>query len=163
MSDGETICNGRIESGTGAEFVARIEDVLDVYQRPYDSLCPVVCPDKMNRQLVEKWKIPPKTRGPEREDYEYRHYGVTDLFVAFELLACRRVIKLTNTRIAVDFTHFLGELMDVHYNHREKIVLVMDHLDIHSIASQYKTFNPTKARQIAQRLEIHYNLFTLPG
>ncbi len=79
---------------------------------------------------------------------------MTDLFVAFELLACRRVIKLTNTRIAVDFTHFLRELMYVRYNHREKIVLVMDHLNIHSIASLYKTFNPTKARQrLSQSLD----------
>ena len=67
-----------------------------------------------------------------------------------------RVVKLTGTRTAVDFAHFLRELVDIHYNHCEKIVLVMDNLNIHSISSLYKAFEPAIARQIAQRLEIHY-------
>lgn len=108
-----------------------MEDVLDVYQRPYDPLCPVVCLDETNRQLIEKRSIPPKPRSPEREDYEYRRCGVADLFIAFEPLACKRVVKLTDTRTAVDFAYFLRELVEVHYNHREKIVLVMDNLNIH--------------------------------
>lgn len=86
----------------GAEFVARMEDVLDVYQRPYDPLRPVICLDETNRQLIEKRSIPPKPGNPEREDYEYRRCGVADLFVAFEPLACKRVVKLTDTRTAVD-------------------------------------------------------------
>ena len=133
-----------------------MEDVLDVYQRPYDPLRPVVCLDETNRQLIEKRRIPPKPGSPEREDYEYRRCGVVDLFVAFEPLACKRVIKLTDTRTAVDFAHFLRELVEVHYSHCEKIVLVMDNLNIHSIASLYKAFDPSIARQIAQRLEIHH-------
>lgn len=140
----------------GAEFVARMEDVLDVYQRPYDPLRPVVCLDETNRQLIEKRSIPPKPGNPEREDYEYRRCGVVDLFVAFEPLACKRVVKLTDTRTAVDFAHFLRELIEVHYSHCEKIVLVMDNLNIHSIASLYKVFDPATARHIARRLEIHY-------
>ena len=72
-----------------------MEDVLDVYQRPYDPLRPVVCLDETNRQLIEKRSIPPKPGNPEREDYEYRRCGVVDLFVAFEPLACKRVVKLT--------------------------------------------------------------------
>ena len=84
-----------------------------------------------------------------------------DLFVAFEPLACKRVVKLTNTRTAVDFAHFLRELVDVHYHHCEKIVLVMDNLNIHSTASLYlyKALESGVARRIAQRLEIHYTPF----
>ena len=81
---------------------------------------------------------------------------MADLFVAFEPLICKRVVKLTDTRTAVDFAHFLRELVELHYNHCEKIVLVMDNLNIHSIASLYKAFGPAIAGQIAQRLEIHY-------
>ena len=133
-----------------------MEDVLDVYQRPYDPLRPVVCLDETNRQLIEKRRIPPKPGSPGQEDYEYRRCGVVDLFVAFEPLASKRVVKLTDTRTAVDFAHFLRELVEVHYSHCEKIVLVMDNLNIHSIASLYKAFDPAIARQIAQRLEIHH-------
>lgn len=133
-----------------------MEDVLDVYPRPYDSLRPVVCLDETNRQLIEKRCIPEKSGTPQREDYEYRRCGVVDLFVAFEPLACKKVVKLTNTRTAVDFAYFLRELVEVHYHHCEKIVLVMDNLNIHSIASLYKAFEPAVARRIAQRLEVHY-------
>lgn len=133
-----------------------MEDVLDVYQRPYDPLCPVVCLDETNRQLVEKHRVPAKPGTPAKEDHEYRRCGVADLFVAFEPLACKRVIQVTNTRTAVDFAHFLRELVDIHYSHCEKLVLVMDDLNIHSIASLHKAFEPNLARRIAQRLEIHY-------
>ena len=75
-----------------------MEDVLDVYQRPYDPLRPVVCLDETNRQLIEKRYVPSKPGSPEREDYEYRRCGVADLFVSFEPLACKRVVKLTDTR-----------------------------------------------------------------
>ena len=78
------------------------------------------------------------------------------MFVAFEPLASKRVVKLTDTRTAVDFAHFLRELVEVHYSRCEKIVLVMDNLNIHPIASLYKAFDPAIARQIAQRLEIHH-------
>ena len=104
----------------GAEFVARMEDVLDVYQQPYAPVRPVVCLDETNRQLIEKRSIPAKPGSVEREDYEYRRCGVADLFVAFEPLACKRVVKLTHTRTAVDFAHFLRELVDVHYSHSKK-------------------------------------------
>ena len=109
-----------------------MEDVLDVYQRPYDPLRPVVCLDETNRQLIEKRRIPPKPGSPGQEDYEYRRCGVVDLFVAFEPLASKSVVKLTDTRTALDFAHFLRELVEVHYSHCEKIVLVMDNLNIHS-------------------------------
>jgi len=92
----------------------------------------------------------------ERVDYEYRRCGVVDLFVAFEPLAARRIVKVTQTRTAIDFALFVKELVDVHYSQAEKIVLVMDNLNIHTTASLYKAFVPQEARRIAQRLEIHH-------
>ena len=133
-----------------------MEDVLDVYKRPYDPLRPVVCLDETNRQLIEEHHIPMHPGCPERVDYEYRRCGVADLFVAFEPLAAKRVVKVTETRKAVDFAHFVRELCDKHYPHAEKLVLVMDNLNIHSTASLYKAFEPDEARRIAQRLEIHH-------
>ena len=120
------------------------------------SSAPGGLPDETNRQLIKKRSTPAKLGSPEHEDYEYRRCSVVDLFVAFEPLACKRVVKLTDTRIAVDFAHFLREMVEVHYSHCEKIVLVMDNLNIHSITSLYKAFKPAAARQIAQCLEIHY-------
>ena len=81
---------------------------------------------------------------------------MADLFAAFEPLACKGGVKLTHTRTAVDFAHFLRKLVDIHDSRCEKIVLVMDNLNIHSIASLYKAFDPAIARQVAQRLEIHH-------
>ena len=75
-----------------------MEDILDVYQRPYDPLRPVICLDETNQQLIEKRRIPPKPGSPRREDYAYRRCGVVDLFVVFEPLASKRVVKLTDTR-----------------------------------------------------------------
>ncbi|WP_294474664.1 transposase [uncultured Intestinimonas sp.] len=98
-----------------------MEDILDVYQRPYDPLRPVVGLDEAKRQLIEKRSIPAKPGSLEREDYEYRRCGVADLFAAFEPLASKRTIKLTSTRKAVDFAHFLRELVEVHYSHCEKM------------------------------------------
>lgn len=133
-----------------------MEDILDVYERPYDPLRPVICIDETNRQMIETRSLPMKVGQTKRVDYEYRRCGVADLFVAFEPLACKRYIKVTQTRTAVDFAHFVRELLDKYYRHCEKIVLVMDNLNIHSIASLSKAFEPAEAHRIAARLEIHY-------
>ncbi len=133
-----------------------MEDVLETYSRPYDPLCPVVCLDETNRQLIEERRISAKPGCCERVDYEYRRCGVVDLFVAFEPLAAKRIVKVTQQRTAIDFAVFIKELVNVHYVHTEKIVLVMDNLNIHSIASLYKAFHPQEARRIAERLEIHH-------
>lgn len=133
-----------------------MEDVLEVYKRPYDPLCPVVCLDETNRQLIEHRSISAKPGSPELVDYEYRRCGVADLFMAFEPLAAKRVVKVTENRKATDFAEFIRELVDVHYTHVEKLVLVMDNLNIHRMASLYKTFEPSEARRIADKLEIHH-------
>lgn len=133
-----------------------MEDVLEVYQRPHDPLCPVVCVDETNRQMIEERTVPVKPGMPELVDYEYRRCGVADLFVAFEPLAAKRVVEITESRKAVDFAEFVRKLVDIHYAHTEKVVLVMDNLNIHSIASLYKAFEPAEARRIAEKLEIHH-------
>ena len=133
-----------------------MEDVLEVYKRPYDPLRPVVCVDETNRQLIEELSIPAKPGSPELVDYEHRRCGVADLFVAFEPLAAKRVVSVTETRKAVDCTIFINELVDIHYAHAEKVVLVWDNLNIHAISSLYKVFPPAEARRIAEKLEIHH-------
>lgn len=133
-----------------------MEDVLETYSRPYDPLCPVVCLDETNRQLIEERHIPAAPGSPERIDYEYRRCGVADLFVAFEPLAAKRVVKVTDRRTTMDFALFVKELADIHYAHAEKIVLVMDNLNIHSIASLYRAFVPEEARRIIRKLEFHH-------
>jgi hypothetical protein len=133
-----------------------MEDVLEVYKRTYDPLRPVICFDETNRQLIEERHIPAKPGQMERVDYEYRRCGVADLFMMFEPLAAKRVIKVTASRARVDFAHCIRELVDVHYPHAETIVLVMDNLNTHSTASLYQAFNPQEARRIAEKLEIHY-------
>ena len=129
---------------------------MDVYQRPHDPLQPVVCLDETSRQLIEEKRIPAGPGHIELVDYEYRRLGVSNLFVAFEPLGGKRFVKVTETRKRVDFALFVKELVDVHYTHTEKIILVMDNLNIHGIASLYEAFPPSEARRIAEKLEIHY-------
>ena len=134
-----------------------MEDVLSVYERPYDPLNPVICLDETNRQLVEERRIPACKPGQiEHLDYEYRRCGVVNLFMAFEPLAAKRIVEVTQNRKRQDFAQFVKTLADVHYPYAEKIVIVMDNLNIHSIASLYETFPAAEAKRIADRLEIHY-------
>lgn len=133
-----------------------MEDVLDTYQLPYDPKAPVICLDETNRQLIQKTRIPVEPGKPGRVDYEYRRCGVVDLFVAFEPLAAKRIVKVTQTRKAVDFAQFVRELVDTHYADAQKVILVMDNLNIHRAASFYTAFEPEEARRIVSKLEIHY-------
>ena len=139
-----------------AEYVAKMEDVLEVYQRPYDPLRPVVCIDEMNRQLVEETRIPCKPGQPEKVDSEYARKGVMDVFMIAEPLAGKRDTVITQTRTAVDFAHVLKHTSDVLYPQAEKIILVTDNLNTHTIASLYKAFAPAEARRLAERFEWHY-------
>lgn len=129
---------------------------MEVYARPYDPICPVICMDETNRQLIEERRLPRTPSHPELVDYEYRRCGVADLFVAFEPLAAKRFVEVTETRTRIDFAHFIEKLVDVHYRHVERIVLVMDNLNTHSIASLYAAFPAEKARRLAEMLEIHH-------
>ena len=140
----------------GAEFVAAMEDVLEVYQRPYDPLRPVVCIDETNKQLIKEDRIPCEPGKPEKLDSVYVRNGVADVFMISEPLAGRRETVVTETRNAVDFAQILKYTSDVLYPRTEKIILVTDNLDTHETASLYKAFKPDEARRLAERFEWHY-------
>jgi transposase len=135
-----------------------MEDVLEVYTRPYDPQRPQVCMDELSKQLVGETRTPiPAAPGqPERCDYEYVRQGVGNLFIFFEPLAGRREVKVTERRTMVDWAEAVRELVDVHYPDAEQIILVMDNLNTHSIGSLYEAFSPAEARRLACKLEIHY-------
>lgn len=141
-----------------AEFVAAMEDVLEVYQRPYDPTHPVVCLDEANRQLIEETRtpLPAKPGSCKKVDYEYRRKGVVDFFMMFEPLAGQRHVEIRSSRKREDFAYCIKRLADVYYPNCEKIVLVMDNLNTHSIASLYAAFPPHEALRLAKKLEIHH-------
>ena len=133
-----------------------MEDVLGVYERPYDPAAPVVCIDEMNRQLVEETRIPCEPGHPEKVDSEYVRKGVMDVFMIFEPLAGKRDTVVTQTRTAVDFARVLQHTANDLYPNAEKIVLVTDNLNTHTPASLYKAFSPEEAYRLSQRFEWHY-------
>ena len=141
-----------------AEFVCAMEDVLEVYTRPYDPRRPQVCVDETSKQLVAETRppIPAAPGQPERVDYEYERQGTANLFMVFEPLAGQRRVKVTERRTAVDFAHLIREVVDEQYPQAEKIVLVMDNLNTHKPASLYEAFPPAEARRLLERLEIHH-------
>jgi DDE superfamily endonuclease len=135
-----------------------MEDVLDVYTRPYDPLRPQVCMDETSKQLLRDTRepLPMEPGRPERRDYEYERGGVANVFMFMEPLAGRRWIDITEHRTKGDWAHQIEELLDVRYPEAEKIVLVMDNLNTHSPASLYEAFDPEKARRLSEKLEIHH-------
>jgi len=140
------------------EFVARMEDVLEVYKRPYHPAFPVVCLDETNRQLIEETRtsLPARAGRPKRTDYEYRRNGVVNAVMMFEPLKARRHVKVTDRRTRKDWAEGIRDLVDVHYPQAEQVVLVEDNLNTHSIGSLYEAFPPEEARRLAERLEIHH-------
>jgi hypothetical protein len=141
-----------------AEFVCAMEDVLEVYTRPYDPKRPQVCLDECSKQLVAETRrpLPAEPGQVERYDYEYERCGTSNLFMLFEPLAGQRHVKVTERRTAVDFAQVVRDLVDVHYPDAEKIVLVLDNLNTHKPASLYQAFAPDEARRLLERLDIHY-------
>lgn len=135
-----------------------MEDVLDVYQRPYDPDYPVVCMDETFKQLIGQTReplamIPGQV---ERFDHVYKRNGVASLFLAFEPLCGWRNVWLTDRRRRLEWASFIKNLLDNRYQHARKIVLVMDQLNTHSAASLYEAFVPQEAKRLVQRLEIHH-------
>ena len=135
-----------------------MEDVLDVYQRPYDPQRPQVCLDEASKQLLGEVREPSPMRPgePERVDYEYGRHGTANLFVLAEPLRGWRHVTVTDQRRRVEFAQVIKELVDVHYPEAERIVLVMDNLNTHTPASLYEAFEPAEAKRLADKLEIHY-------
>jgi hypothetical protein len=141
-----------------ADFVCAMEDVLEVYTRPYDPARPVVCLDELSKQLVAETRIPlPAQPGqPERVDYEYERCGTANLFLSCEPLMGRRQVTVTEQRTTLDFAEVVRDLLEVRYPHAEKVVLVMDNLNTHKPAALYAAFEPAVARALLERLEIHH-------
>jgi len=141
-----------------AEFVAQLEDVLDVYERPYDPRRPQVCLDETSKQLVGEVRGPlPAAPGkPRREDYEYERKGVANLFLVTEPLRGWRHVTVTDQRTALDFARVIRDLVDVRYPEAERIVLVLDNLNTHTPAALYAAFPPEEAHRLNARLEWHH-------
>ena len=141
-----------------AEFVYHMEDVLEVYHRPYDPKRPVVCVDETFKQLIGETRepLPPRPGSVERVDYVYPRNGVASLFLACEPLAGWRHLDVTERRRRSNWAHFIRSLLEGRYRQAEKIVLVMDQLNTHSPASLYEAFPPEEAKRLAERIEIHH-------
>lgn len=141
-----------------AEYVARMEDVLAVYERPYDPARPVIVMDEKPYQLLGETRDPiPMTRhNPKRVDSEYLRHGTCSIFIWAEPLRGWRRACALQRRTRVDWAHQCETLLTIDYPDAEKIILVMDNLNTHSIASLYQAFPPDKAFALAQRLEIHH-------
>ena len=141
-----------------ADFVAHMEDVLDVYHEPYDPSCPMICMDEQPIQMVKETRssIPMEPGEVERRDYQYDRVGVANAFMFCEPLAGQRYISITERRTSVDWAHEIKNLLDNRYPTAAKIRLVMDQLNTHNIGSLYKAFPAEEARRLAQRLEIHH-------
>jgi hypothetical protein len=141
-----------------AEFVCRMEDVLDLYAAPYDPARPVVCLDECPVQLRDDVRppLPPAPERPARRDYEYRRCGTACLAVAFEPSRGWRHVWAGERRTKVDFAGWLKELVDAHYPAVELIRLVVDNLNTHTPAALYEAFPPEEARRLARKLEWHY-------
>ena len=135
-----------------------MEDVLEVYKKPYDPAYPVVCMDESSKQQTKEVRppIPIEPGKTERYDSEYERNGVSNLFIFFEPLTGWRNIEVTDQRTSIDWAYQIRDLVDIYYPNAERITLVMDNLNTHCGASLYKAFEPSEARRILQHLELQY-------
>jgi DDE superfamily endonuclease len=141
-----------------ARFVWRMEEVLDLYEEPYDEERPVVCFDERPCQLLADLREPLGLRAgrPGRRDHEYARRGMAQLFVAFEPLTGWRGVQVRERRRGREFAEFVGHLAEEIYPKAEKIRLVLDNLNIHSAASFYEVFDAERARRLSRRIEFRY-------
>jgi DDE superfamily endonuclease len=141
-----------------AEFVARMENVLDLYDEPPDLRRPVVCFDETPRQLIGEARIPIEAEPgkPRRSDYEYVRNGTANVFMFVDVNRPWRHAKVTDQRTCIDFAECMRELVDEHYPEAERIRVVLDNLSAHSAAALYQAFEPDEARRILSRLEFHF-------
>ena len=135
-----------------------MEDVLALYHQPFDPHRPLVCFDEGSKQLVAevRYPLPPQPGQLARYDFEYRRNGTANMFICFAPLLGWRHIKVTDHRTMIDWAHCMRDLVDVHFPDAQKLVVVMDNLNTHKLASLYEAFPPAEARRIAEKLEIHY-------
>ena len=147
-----------IPNAPDAEFVYHMEDILEVYTRPYDPARPQVCMDEINTQLLADIRdpLPLEPDKPIREDYEYERQGVCNVFLACEPLAGKRYTMVAPQRTKQEWAQFIRHLADSCYPTAEKIVLVLDNLNTHTLAALYEVFPVAEARRLCQRFEVHY-------
>jgi hypothetical protein len=140
------------------EFVARMEDVLELYAEPPDEARPVVCLDELSKELHGQVAdpVPPAPGRPAREDYEYKRNGTANLFVLLCPLLGWRHLQVTAHRGYAEFAALLKSLVDVYFPQAEVIRVVLDNLNTHVFGALYETFTPAEARRIARKLEFHY-------
>ncbi len=148
----------KIPPDQNASFVAAMEDILEVYARPYDKEFPVVCMDESSVQLIGEVTEPISAAPghPKLVDDEYVRNGVASIFLEVEPLGGKRKVKITERRTRIDWASFIKEMLEERYADAKKVVLVMDNLNTHNIASLYTAFDPEVARGLADRLEIHH-------
>ncbi len=145
-----------IPAKQSSDFVANMENVLDVYKRPYSKKFPVVCMDESPKQLIAETRMPEKMKDASKlVDYEYSRKGVCNIFIANEPLAGKRIVKITKRKTKVDWAEFIKQIAD-DYEDAEKITLVMDNLNTHKAGSLYDRFHPEEAKQIWDRFEFVY-------
>ena len=147
-----------IPSKEDADFVACMEDVLDVYELPYDPMYPVVCMDEKPYQLLDdvRQPLPVRPGDNQKTDSEYKRNGTCSIFAFVEPLGGRHHVSVHEHRTAIDWAMEIKYLSDEMFPDAKKIILVMDNLNTHKAASLYKAFPPSEARRIIKRLEIHY-------
>ena len=140
------------------QFVADMENVLDVYKQEYDRKHPLVCMDESPKQLIgESRKVVEMKEGKEKRiDSEYVRNGICEIFMANEPLQGKRIVEITERRTKKDWAQFIKELADVHYPEAEKITLVMDNLNTHCTGSLYDTFKPEEAKRLVDKLNFVY-------
>ncbi len=141
-----------------AEFVAGMEDVLDVYAKPYDSGCPVICMDEQPVQLLKETRtpIPATPKHAKRVDYEYERAGTANIFMFTEPLAGWREVSVRSTKTKIDWAIEMARLLDGRYATCEKIILVCDNLNTHTKGAFYEAFDPNRARNLVRRIEFHH-------
>ena len=147
-----------IPSKEDADFVAYMEDVLDVYELPYDPMYPVVCMDEKSYQLLDdvRQPLPVRPGDNQKTDSEYKRNGTCSIFAFVEPLGGRHHVSVHEHRTAIDWAMEIKYLSDEMFPDAKKIILVMDNLNTHKAASLYKAFPSSEARRIIKRLEIHY-------
>lgn len=141
-----------------AEFAAHMEDVLEVYSRPYNAQVPVLCMDEQPVQLVEETREPIAATAdhPKRVDYEYKRAGVANVFMFAEPLACWRDVSVRTLKTKVDWAIEMARLLEGRYAPCEKVIVVCDNLNTHTMGAFYEVFEPSRARALVRRLEFHY-------
>jgi len=140
------------------EFVAHMEQVLDTYAQPYDPLHPVVCMDEQPIQLLKDTRVPaPASKDhPRRVDYEYERAGTASIFMFGEPLSGWRQVTVRQRRTKIDWAMEVEELLRTRYASAEKVILVCDNLNTHTMGAFYEAFEPEKARAIVRRLEFRH-------